>query len=26
MILSEATDAGSEAKLGEVLRQAQLAT
>ena len=25
MILSEATDAGSEAKLGEVLRQAQLA-
>ena len=26
MILSEATDAGSEAKLGEVLRQAQLAS
>jgi len=26
MILSEATDAGSEAKLGEVLRQAQLPT
>src|SRR5258708_10826814 len=25
MILSEATDAGSEAKLGQVLRQAQLA-
>src|SRR5437773_11992445 len=25
MIVSEATDAGSEAKLGEVLRQAQLA-